>query len=908
MDKLAGRKTLRVSSILDEFEKDRIKGTVDIVSLFTSFGVSLERKGKNYMGNCPWHEDGTPSLSVDREKGLYNCFGCGESGDAFTLVEKMRGCNFKGALEYLKGEGGRLPPLPSKPVVERPTDSVPSPIDTHRLLEEVAERYSRDLLSCPEAREYLASRGLDTPEVIEAFRVGYSKGELARSVSDEQKKVLTEAGIFTATGREHFGGCIVVPLLDAEARAVSFYGRRIGEGKPSHLYPAGEHRGIVNAAAAKVYPDSLILCESVLDALSLFTLGIKNVIPCYGTNGFTADHEGLLKEARVKEVVIAFDADEAGGRGALSLKDKLTSWGITVKTIEPREGKDWNEFLVAGGTREAVEGLIAQASAATKEGAEEEEPHGLVLTKEAGRHVFSRRGGQEPVRYRLTGVREGFQASLRVGVRLDSGQRSYVDTVDFYSSRSRASFAANASRVGLEASRVEADILEMLDSLEAERDARLSVDEEERRELTEAEKAEGLAFLSSSDLFERIDRDLSSLGYVGEEVNKLLIYLAASSRKLDDPLSVIVSSQSSAGKSYLIDSVKRLIPEEDVVSMTSLSDQALNYLSDDALSHKFLVMGEAVHSPSVEHQIREMLSAKELSRLVTVKDEKSGEMASRLVSRKVIVSLVMSTTREDMNPENASRCFLIASDESQAQTQAIHKKQRMKYSLENLETGEEVPAIIARHQAAQRLLRKIAVVNPYAHLVDFPSRLMRSRRDHARFLDLIACVCFLRQYQKEVKRNGARVEYVECDLDDYRIAHRLMSAILPLTLSSFPAAAEALYASIRTLIRDKAERNDLAVLDTEVTQREIREGTGLSQMVVKRNVRLLVEYEFLNATGFTTRGSRRGYRLVRDEDLFLVDLSSIPSPEELAAKLQNIQSGACGADWGRSGSDPLLRL
>jgi DNA primase len=89
--RLGGVKTLKVSGILDEFEKDEVKKSVDIVSLFTSFGVHLEKKGKSWMGRCPWHEDSTPSLSVDQEKGLYNCFGCGESGDAFDLVMKEKG-------------------------------------------------------------------------------------------------------------------------------------------------------------------------------------------------------------------------------------------------------------------------------------------------------------------------------------------------------------------------------------------------------------------------------------------------------------------------------------------------------------------------------------------------------------------------------------------------------------------------------------------------------------------------------------------------------------------------------------------------------------------------------------------------------------------------------------------------
>ena len=90
-DRLKGKKTLKASSFLDEFEKDDVKKNTDLVLLFEGFGIHLEKKGRSYLGRCPWHDDEEPSLSVDRDKGLYNCFGCGESGDAFTLVEKIKG-------------------------------------------------------------------------------------------------------------------------------------------------------------------------------------------------------------------------------------------------------------------------------------------------------------------------------------------------------------------------------------------------------------------------------------------------------------------------------------------------------------------------------------------------------------------------------------------------------------------------------------------------------------------------------------------------------------------------------------------------------------------------------------------------------------------------------------------------
>jgi hypothetical protein len=518
----------------------------------------------------------------------------------------------------------------------------------------------------------------------------------------------------------------------------------------------------------------------------------------------------------------------------------------------------------------------------------------LTMTKDVGRYLFTRGGVSSPVRYRLSGVRETFSASLRVSMRAelvapqDEGgkARAYVDTVDLYSSRSRCAFAQSASSIGLDAPHVERDLLVMLDLLEAERDERLSSSESGPHVITEAERQAGLELLSSPNLISRIESDLGAVGYVGEGVNKILLYLAATSRKMPDPISVIVSSQSASGKSYLIDTVKLLMPEEDVVAMTSLSDQALNYLPEDGLVRKFLVMGEAVHSPSVEHQIREMLSAKELSRLVAVKDEKTGRLSSKLVRKQVLVALAMSTTTTDVNPENASRFFVVSTDESESQRKEVHRTQRSKYSRERLTVREdERPAIIMRHRAAQRLLRPIAIVNPYAQLLGFPARIMRTRRDNERFLDLIASVAFLRQYQKVEAADEHGHQYVECDLEDYRIAYRIMAAILPLTLSSFPRSASDLYASFRALVHRHAQAESLSAFEVVVTQRELREATGLSQLVVKRAVRTLCDYEYLVETGSFQRGSRRGYRLLEDQELFLVDLSAIPTPTELEAAI-----------------------
>ena len=380
----------------------------------------------------------------------------------------------------------------------------------------------------------------------------------------------------------------------------------------------------------------------------------------------------------------------------------------------------------------------------------------------------------------------------------------------------------------------------------------------------------------------------------------------AQPRRMEDPLSVLIVSESASGKSFLIDTVKRLMPPEEVVAMTSLSDQALQYLPEDALLHKFLVMGEAVHSLVVEHQVREMLSSRELSRLVTLKDERTGELQSRMVRKPVIVSCALSTTNPQVNPENASRFFVVGADESEAQTRAIFARQRGKYTIERYRDGQaELQRILSRHRAAQRLLIPRIIVNPFASLLEFPSRLMRSRRDHERFLDLIAAVCFLRQYLKEEKEHEG-VRYIECDLADYTTAHSLMLRVIASAYGAIPPQALAVYQALRELAKKKAAEQSVQATEIAVSQREVREVTGIAAHTVKRSLRLLIDYEYLAYEGSRRRGTRLGYRLLRDEEASEFGSAGVPSPQEVAAKLQTLESGTTGTDWDNSGTVPLL--
>ena len=486
--------------------------------------------------------------------------------------------------------------------------------------------------------------------------------------------------------------------------------------------------------------------------------------------------------------------------------------------------------------------------------------------------------------YRLGGIKPLFVTSLRVTIRAAYGERSYYDSLDLYAARGRTAFASSLERtLGVEPARVERDLVRMLAFLETERDTALNRQGERAPvAMSETEREAGLALLTDPRLFTIIVDDLSALGYVGEDLNKQLLYVCATSRKRDNPLSVLILSQSASGKSYLVDCVRRLMPEDEVLAVTSLSDQALNYLPD--LEHKFLILGEAVHSEAVEHQIREMLSGKELSRLVVEKDPDSGRMESRMMKIPVIVSSVMGSTAGKVNPENASRCFVIHADETKEQTERIHEYQRRRKSLDRLVTANtETERIIKTHRAAQRLLRNIPVVNEFAPLLDFPTALMRSRRDHERFLDLIDTVCFLRQYQKkEEQQDGVR--FIRCDVTDYEIAYAIMvNGVLGSTLEELPKGAQLLYEQVRNWVRNEAKQRKLKTHELRFTQRQIREATGLSHTWVQAMLRLLVDYEYVELVHGGGARSKAYYALRKDEGILGADLSMIPSPQTMAA-------------------------
>ena len=335
---------------------DHIKRTTDLVRVVQSYGVKLKKTGRNYVGRCCFHHDKTPSLIVTPDKGLWHCPGCGAAGNVIQFVAKKEGITDReAALKLCQTIPGVKPAstLPPPAALQAAAPSLPPP-ETARLLQRVASFYAKTLHKDRAGLDYLKSRKLDDPTMSEAFQVGYCNGTLpgvlpqAGEIPDRLKAL----GVLNQQGREHFRGCVTVPLFDSAGNVTGLYGRRVTDDQPHHLYLPGPRRGVWNGTAAKTNL-TLFLAEAILDGMALWQAGFKNVIAIYGTNGWTEDHSQLLKDNGTTEVFLCLDNDEAGRKGTEQLKEKVASQVKAVHVVQWPEGvKDAADFFLSRGPKD----------------------------------------------------------------------------------------------------------------------------------------------------------------------------------------------------------------------------------------------------------------------------------------------------------------------------------------------------------------------------------------------------------------------------------------------------------------------------------------------------------------------------------------------------------------------------
>jgi DNA primase catalytic core len=880
--------------------KERIEAVkcVDLVALIKSRGIALKKNGKGYVGLCPFHAEDSPSFSVNPKENLFQCFGCGTGGDAIRFVELFDKFTFPEAVASLDG-GLPAPAQPAPSATKGPAQLTAKQI---KLLTRVIEFYHTAFCEDGRAREYLAGRGIADNALFAAHKIGFANGTLLNVLPQEGDVTgeLKELGILNDRGNEHFYGCVVFPLYDLAGHPAGLYGRRIeqmdkGDG-PSHLYLPGPRRGLFNRQAAKSHRE-IILTEAVIDSLTLMAAGIPNTIPCYGTNGLTADHLALFRQHPPESVAVVFDGDDTGKKVAQSVALRLAAEGLRAHVVELPEEEDINGFfsLTADAKGKFLELLRRadpeKAKAAVEEKNEEAEAESFTPTDYGFTAAIRGR------RYEVRGIAKGeskLKATVK-GIGEEGGKkRFHVDTVDFYSARSRAFLVKGLCDLFGEAEEAIArDLERLMERCESWQEPQ-EADSAAAPEIAEADREAALAFLKNPEMFTEILADFETLGYTGEEMNKLLCYLAAVSRKIDEPLSVMIQSRSAAGKSFLQDTVLSMIPEGDAIKYTRLTDQALFYKEGKSLAHKILAVEELDGMNGAIYSIRAIQSSKKITIAYTGKDAATGKLATCENTVEGPLSVFITTTKTDIDGETASRFVFLSIDESREMTERILEKQRRNYTRAGIVAKLEAAAVRQKHQNASRLLRPLKVINPYADLLTFTSHSLRARRDHVKYQNLILAITYLFQYQREqisIEHGGKSLECVIASLDDIAKANEIAGEVLGRSLDELSPPSRRLLGLIKEMV-DAATGKEKKPAEYRFNRRQIREYSGWSDFQVRTHMTELEELEYLFAAS-GKRGKEYVYELVytgggEDGRPFLVGLIDM---EQLRKKAEEAGVG-----------------
>jgi hypothetical protein len=899
--------------------------------------------------------------------------------------------------------------------------------DDRALLRQVIDYYHDTLKQSPEALDYLRTRGLDHPEMIERFKLGFANRTLGLRLPDKSRRsgaelrsALQRIGLLRTSGHEHFNGSLVIPVLTAAGDVTEVYGRKIRDdlrpGTPAHLYLPGPHRGVWNAEALQASKE-IILTEALIDALTFWCAGFRNVTAAYGVEGFTDDHLTAFQRHGIERVLIAFDRDEAGERGAEKVASQLMSAGIACFRIQFPKGMDANAYalkltpaakslglvirkavwlgqgvkplsvarsslletecadeqalsgsegvaerdrsgadrirgdqgipevrdLCTGGPDTPGGGIDSRKhcrgpGAATSEGvsatpvdcqgqsggtayAADRGPASGVSDAGSAPGTGSEAGRRGPTparlapqpqarratdneqrvtalpafalpdppapedaaevtdsevtlrfgdrRWRVRGLPKNLAYdTLKVNLLVACGDAFHVDTLDLYSARARAGFIAQAAtELHQRDETIKADLGRVLLKLERLQDglirAALTPAEPAAVTIGEVEREAALALLKAPDLLTRIVADLTACGLVGEDTNKLAGYLAAVSRKLARPLAVLVQSASAAGKSSLMDAVLAFMPEEERIKYSAMTGQSLFYMGETSLKHKILAIVEEEGASRAAYALKLLQSEGELTIASTGKDPATGNLVTRQYRVEGPVMIFLTTTAIEIDEELLNRCLVLSVDESREQTQAIHRLQRARRTLDGLQAQQARAQRQTLHQNAQRLLRPLAVVNPYADALTFLDDRTRTRRDHEKYLTLIDTIALLHQYQREVKQTGVRsresgessvLEYLEVTPEDIAQANRLAHDMLGRSLDELPPQTRRLLRSVCAWVdtRTQAQAQAMRRADFRFSRREVRDATGWGDTQLRLHLDRLVQLEYL----LVHRGSR----------------------------------------------------
>jgi DNA primase len=833
-------------------EISEIKSRLPIKTVLYHYGLGANN---NKRLCCPFHDDKTPSMQVYFKTNTVYCFSanCKTAGHSLDVIDFIMYKENISKHEALKKAVSLI-----EPVVEKE-----NLIDIFQSTE-ITNRNTK-------GEGYLVSRMLDYQILRDKsqIRLGYNGDRRGNGMSN----------------------CVLFPLRNSVGEVVSLYGRSIYniEGK-KHYYSANR-RGLF-----PYYPNPatkhLILCESLIDACSLAQYTDYTVLALYGTNGLTQEHiEALQGLTFLEEITLFFDGDSAGRKALQSVASSLQkSFKIAISTVEMPDNEDINSLLLSHepsilnhlvknrtdyffSTEISNEPLPSELKAKPLiiqklltipippaetldcpkvEETEDVIPEGELKIISPELLIY----GLDSLKISiLGGVKLTGLDRLRVTLKIEKigGRHSEINTplrhnLDLYHALQRESFqskmAENLSLENREASRIIESLISRLEQHRSERMQALQPKKAESYRLSESERSEALDYLKSPDLLTRTAQSIAQSGMVGEETNALLAYLIYTSRKRENPLHLMCLGASGTGKTYLQEKIGELMPTEEKLEITTLSENAFYYFGREELKHKLILIEDLDGATDVLYPLRELQSKRKISKTVTLKDSK-GNLKTVSLTVEGPVSVSGCTTREKLYEDNANRCILIETDLSQQQDRRIMDYQR-KLSAGLVNKSKEV-ATKTLLQNAQRILKPVTVRNPFAPYINLPEVVFKPRRTIGLLLSFIETITFYHQYQLPTKSDPQTGDvYIETQVEHLEKGFELLKEVLFRKSDELTGACRKFLEILKKHLSNEKRES--------FTAKEIRKAMRMNPSNLKRYLIELERYGYVKGKGNRYQG------------------------------------------------------
>jgi DNA primase len=906
-------------------EIKEIKSRLSIHTVLNHYNLKADR---NQMLKCPFHQEDTASLRIYPDTNSFHCFGCGKNGDAIEFCCLKEGDKHKGIVKSaeLCHTAEPLPPAPEPPSSQL-KEKAPE------ILTQVFESFRNGLKSpiSKRPKEYLKERNLD----YRILEMGYNSGQHHHhgKLSKAEIAAWLSAGLLIPYNGSVPNGegssytcfakdCIIFPLKNQQGQIVSLYGRGIKQ----YRNGSGKHFYLKNRQGLyPCYPDpgtkKLILTEAIIDAATLLQIpdimGRYGILACYGTNGLTREHQDALRNLlELEEIIFFFDGDSTGREAARKHQEDLGRLlpGIKLSTVETPEGEDVNSLLAGHDTQVfthllktrkffllSEQGVPADTTEKETESSPEPVSTSTLNTRNPEFITYHTQVLKVVI---LGGVNLQQLDRLRLTLKISRSDtvdplHSIRHTLDLYHSDYLEKFIVKASeQLETGSNAVRRALAELTERIEQYRITRIESLKEEKpqaRQLSEPRRAKAVGYLKGVNLMERTGRDISRTGLVGEENNSLLMYLVFTSRLREQPLHVISLGASGTGKTYLQEKIAELIPEEDKLEITILSENAFYYFDRRELKNKLVLIEDMDGAENVLYPLRELQTKRKISKTIPIKDSK-GNLKTITLRVEGPICLAGTTTRERLYEDNANRSLLIYLDGSREHKEQIMEYQR-KLSAGKIDTRKE-SELKELFKDMQTLLKPITVRNPFAEYLRLPEHVFKPLRTNAHYLAVIETITFYHQWQREIRTDPASGErYIETTLEDIRWANRLLRDVLLAKSDELNKAERNFFEALKKWLADGGRENFYA--------KEIREAFRMHPSRVKRYLHSLTTYGFLRITGGNRFKTGFEYEVVNKGEYHKLESSVNSVLDDVLESLKQKLSGPGGLQVVHEQNGPL---